>query len=83
MLVKTVKLSSKGQITLPAEALKALRAKKGTEFVLVQEADHIVLVKAARVGRRVVDDLEGWERLAEPVFRELWDNPADEVWNEA
>lgn len=28
------------------------------------------------------DELKGWENVAEPSFREVWDNDEDEVWNE-
>lgn len=84
MLVKTVKVSSKGQVTLPAEALRALNVRKGTEFLLVQDGPRILLVKADQAGRRVLDDLGGWEAVAAPAFAEVWDNPADaEVWDEA
>lgn len=83
MLVKTVKASSKGQITLPAEVLRALKVKKGVEFVLIQQGNRIVLVPASDVGRQVVEELGGWESLAEPAFAEVWDNEADEVWDEA
>lgn len=83
MIVKTVKVSAKGQITLPADALRAMRARKGTELLLVQEGDKLVLLRAEDLGRRLVDELGGWEALAAPAFAELWDNPADEVWDEA
>lgn len=83
MIVKTVKLSSKGQVTLPADALRALKVRKGTEFLLIQKGEHLLLIPAARVGERVVDELGGFEALADPAFAELWDNEADEVWNEA
>lgn len=83
MIVKTVKVSSKGQITLPSDTLRALKARKGSEFLLVQEGDHIVLVRAEHVAKRVVDDLGGWENLASPAFADLWGSKADEVWDEA
>lgn len=83
MLVKTVKVSEKGQITLPAEALRALNAGKGTEFLVIQEGDRLLLVKADRVGRRVLDELGGWEALAAPAFEDLWNTDADEVWDGA
>lgn len=83
MLVKTVKVSAKGQISVPADVLRALKVKKGTEFLLVQQGDQIFLVRAADVGKRLVEELSGWESLAGPAFAELWDNEADEVWNEA
>lgn len=83
MLVKTVKITDKGQITLPAEALRSMRARKGTELLLVQDGERIVLVKAADVGKRVVDDLAGFEGLGLSAFHDLWDNEYDEVWNDA
>lgn len=81
MLVKTVKVSAKGQITLPAETMRAMRARKGTEFLLVQEGDRIILVKASDVGRKVADDTAGFAALGLSTFAEIWDNDADEVWN--
>lgn len=76
-----MKVSDKGQITIPREALTALNARKGTELLFIQEGETAVLVKAESVGRKVVDDLGGWQALAEPVFKELWDNEADEIWD--
>lgn len=83
MLVKTVKLSSKGQLTLPVEILRALRAKRGFEFVVVQEGGRILLLPAQTVARQALDDLTGFETLALKAFQGVWDNPSDEIWNEA
>lgn len=83
MQVKTVRLSSKGQITLPIEMLKAINADQGTEFLVVQDDERIVLMKASRVGKSVIDDLEGFEALALGTFEGLWDNEHDAVWDEA
>jgi len=83
VLVKTVKLSSKGQVTLPADALRALKLKKGAEFILIQDGARILLVPAGEAGKALLGELGGWEALALPAFEELWDNDADEVWDEA
>lgn len=76
-------MSEKGQLTLPADALRAMNARRGTEFLLIQEDERIVLVKATAIGKRVLDEFGGWEALAAPAFADLWDNDADEAWNEA
>lgn len=81
MLVKTVRLTDKGQLTVPAEALRAMNARKGTEFLLIQEGERIVLVKASAVGRQLLDDMGGWDALAAPAFQDLWENEDDEIWN--
>jgi AbrB family looped-hinge helix DNA binding protein len=83
VLVKTVKLTEKGQLTIPADALRAMNARKGTEFLFIQEGDRIVLVKASAVGRQLLDDMGGWEALAAPAFQDLWENEDDEIWNHA
>ena len=81
MLVRTVKMTSKGQITLPADALKAMKARKGTEFILVQEGDEIILRKAERIGRAVLDETRGFAALGLSSFERVWDNDEDEAWN--
>jgi len=82
MMVRTARLTDKGQLTLPVDALRALNARKGTEFLLIQEAERILLVKATAVGQAVVDDLGGWSALSAPALHELWNNEEDDVWNE-
>lgn len=83
MLVKTVSLTSKGQMSLPADVLRSLNLRKGTQLLLVQEGDHILLTKASGVGKRVVEGLGGWEALGAGAFRDVWDNEADAVWDDA
>lgn len=83
MIVRTARLTDKGQITLPADALREMNAGKGTEFLVIQEGDRLVLIKATSVGKQLLDDLGGWEALAAPAFADVWDNEADHVWDTA
>ena len=83
MIVRTIRVSSKGQFTIPVDVLRALNLRKGAELLLVQDGKSVVLVPAGVVGQRVIEELGGWEHLAAPAFEELWSNEADEVWNEA
>ena len=84
MIVKTVKVSAKGQLTLPADTMRAMNVRKGTEFVLVQDGDRLILTKANTVGKRIVDETRGFEALGVGAFQDVWDNPADdEAWNDA
>lgn len=83
MIVKTVKVSAKGQFTIPAETMRAMNLRKGTEFIVVQEGDRIILMKASAVGKRIVDDTDGFAALGLSSFARVWDNPIDdEVWND-
>lgn len=83
MLVKTVALTSKGQMSLPADVLRSLNLRKGAQLLLVQEGDRILLTKASAVGKRLVEDLGGWEALGLGAFQDVWDNDADAVWDDA
>ena len=84
MIVKTVKVSAKGQFTIPADVVRALNLRKGSEMLLVQDGERLVLRKAESVGREMIDDLAGFEALGLSSFEEVWDNPIDdEVWNDA
>ena len=83
MIVRTVRLTSKGQLSLPVDTLRALKIGEGSELLLVQEGDRILLLKAEQVGRREVEDLGGWSTLSAAAFSKVWDNEADEIWNEA
>lgn len=82
MIVRTVRITDKGQISLPVDTLRSMNVRKGSELLLVQDGDRIVLVKATKIGQEVLDDLAGWEALSLPALAEVWDNPIDdEVWN--
>lgn len=84
MPVHRVKVSSKGQITLPAGTVRAMRARKGTEFLVLIEEDRIVLQRRRGSVAQPADDLADREALAEPAFAAVWDNPIDnQVWDRA
>ncbi|MCA1811550.1 MAG: AbrB/MazE/SpoVT family DNA-binding domain-containing protein [Halobacteriales archaeon] len=83
MLVKTVRTSPKGQLTLPVAMLRALGVSGPAELVAVQEGRRIVLAPAAELAKPVLDDLKGWEHLAAASFGEVWDNDEDSVWDKA
>lgn len=83
VLVKTVRTSPKGQLTLPVAMLRALGLSGPSELVAVQEGRRIVLAPADEVAKPVLDDLKGWEHLATPSFEEVWNNDEDAVWDRA
>lgn len=84
MLVRKVTASPKGQFTIPVDMLRALGGgKRAMDLVLVQDGSRIIVTPAAEVGQAIVDDLKDWPALAAPGFANLWDNPADEVWDDA
>ncbi len=82
VLVRKVTASAKGQFTIPADMFRALGASGPMELVLVQEGAHLMLMPADVAGRKLVDDLAGWQNLSLGALSKVWDNEADEVWND-
>lgn len=83
MLLRKVTASAKGQLTLPVAMLRSMGAKGPVELLLIQEADRIVIVRPERVAKAFLDDVGGWQAIAEPAFREVWDDEANTVWDDA
>lgn len=79
--MRTVKASAKGQLTIPKELFDAIGGAR--ELVIVEDGGRLVLVPSDQAARQIVDEFEGWEHLGLASFDRLWDNEADEVWNDA
>lgn len=83
MQMKVVSLSPRGQLVIPAAILRAMGIKGRTDVAIVQDGKQLVLTKASAVGKKVVDDLAGWNDFAFREMAKVWDNPYDEeAWND-
>ena len=79
MVVQTVRVSGKGQIAIPAKIRRRLGLRPGSTLLLIQGRGCILVTKPGALGDAVSD----LTRQAEGPFQNLWDNKADEVWNDA
>jgi AbrB family looped-hinge helix DNA binding protein len=59
MLMQTTKLSSKGQVVIPKSLRSAHRWKPGTEFIVEERGDGILLRPRQRKGTTRLEDLVG------------------------
>ncbi|MDP2906783.1 MAG: AbrB/MazE/SpoVT family DNA-binding domain-containing protein [Nanoarchaeota archaeon] len=82
MIVKTVKVSDKGQIAIPQEIREEAGIKKGEELIIVQDNGTILLEKATKVAARMKDDFKDLLRFSEQSLRKVWNNKEDDIWNE-
>lgn len=82
MDVQTVRVSEKGQIAIPAKMRRRLGLRRGSTLLLIEEKGRILVTKAERAVEALADDFSDLAKHAEASFRELWDNDADEVWND-
>ncbi len=58
-----VKVSSKNQIALPAEARRKLNIKSGDSLIVVVVGGHLVIMR----------EPEEWVRYAEGLGKEIWE----------
>ena len=83
MQVKVVSLSPRGQLVIPAAVLKAMGIKGRTDLALVQDGKRLIVTKAADVGKKVMDEADGFQALGMAGLAKVWDNPYDdEAWND-
>lgn len=83
MDLKTIKLSEKGQISIPKDIRKGMHLKKGDKLVLIAKGDKLILQKAESLMKKLSIDEEsvGTMMLSEETLKKDWDNEYDERWN--
>jgi len=79
MIVKTVKVSEKGQIAIPAEIREKAGISRGDSLIIMQEDGKIMIEKESK---KLKDDFADLLRHSEAVAEKLWRNKEDEVWDE-
>jgi len=82
MLVKTVKVSDKGQIAIPVDVREETGIETGDELVLVQEGKKILLELSQNVSKSVKEDFSDLLKLSEKTLSNLWNNDADAIWDD-
>lgn len=75
METKIIKVTDKGQISLPIRMRDSLAIKQGDEVVIMKSNDTLIIKKVRR------DDFKDLLKHSEKVAQALWDNKEDEIWN--
>jgi len=78
-----VHVSSKGQIVIPKEIRERHKIGRDTDLVLQESEDALVLRKKVDIDRILRDQFRPLLEAAERNLAEIWENPEDDVWNEA
>ena len=83
MELKTIKLSEKGQISIPKEIREELKLKKGDKLVLMSKGKQLILQKADLILKKLDIGEESLHNMlaSEETLRKDWDNKYDERWN--
>jgi antitoxin PrlF len=75
METKIIKVTDKGQISIPIEIRKAVGINSGDDLVIVHDNGKICMKKIKKAN---FNDLL---KHSEIVAEKLWDNKDDEVWD--
>jgi AbrB family looped-hinge helix DNA binding protein len=67
MDIAITRMSSKGQVVIPAEMRRDIRA--GEKLVVVREGSHLLMRKASELDEQLVEDLEFARRTEEALQR--------------
>jgi len=76
MDVKIIKVTNKGQISLPIGMRQSLGINQGDDLIVTRADDSVIIKKVKR------DDFKDLLKHSEIVAKKLWDNEEDEVWND-
>ena len=75
METKIIKVTNKGQISLPVKIREVLNIELGDKLIIAQNNDSIILKKIKK------DYFSDLLKHSEKVAERLWDNKEDEVWD--
>ncbi len=75
METKIIKVTNKGQISIPIEIRKSIGISVGDELIAVRSGETLCLKKIRK------DDFKDLLKHSEKVANKLWDNKEDEIWD--
>ena len=75
METRIIKVTDKGQISLPVSMRDSLNIKQGDELLITKSDNAIVIKKVKK------EDFSDLLKHSEKIAKKLWDNKEDEVWN--
>ena len=80
--MKTIRVSDKGQISIPNSMRCRLGIERGDDLVLFEIGGKLLIEKPAKVIEKMRDEFADVLSFSEGSLKEIWDNPEDDVWGE-
>lgn len=75
METKIIKVTDKGQISIPIEIRNAIGISSGDELIAIRDGETLCLKKIKK------DDFKDLLKHSEKVAEKLWSNKDDEIWD--
>lgn len=82
MLIKTIKISEKGQIAIPKSIRTSAGLNKGDNLIIIQDNGRILLEKSDNISKKMKDDFKDLLKYSEVSLKDVWGNKEDDVWSE-
>ena len=79
--IRTVKVSDKGQVSIPKDIRRNMKIKKGDNLVMMVKGSKIVLEKSEKIALLLDGEFKDVEAFAEHSLKGVLDNQYDKVWN--
>lgn len=81
MIIKTVMVSDKGQVSIPVEIRNKAGIKRGDELIIMQDDSKILIEKAYNLSKSMRDGFKDLLANSEKTAKKLWSNKQDEIWD--
>ena len=81
-MMKTIRVSEKGQIAIPQPMRDILGINKGDDLVVIQLDNKILLEKVQKMEQKLKDDFKDILKFSEKSLKEVWGNKSDDIWNQ-
>jgi AbrB family looped-hinge helix DNA binding protein len=81
MLIKTIKVSDKGQIAIPTDIRENIGIHKGDQMIMIQDGDKIMLERTSAISHQIKDDFKDLLKLSSASAKKLWSTKADDIWD--
>ncbi|MGC9309448.1 MAG: AbrB/MazE/SpoVT family DNA-binding domain-containing protein [Candidatus Nanoarchaeia archaeon] len=80
--IKTLRVSDKGQISIPNSVRQKLGIERGDNLILFEIEGKILLEKQQKVSDKMKDEFKDVLHFSEQSLKEVWDNSEDEIWSQ-
>ncbi len=80
--IKTLKVSDKGQISIPNSVRQKLGIQRGDNLILFEIEGKLLIEKQQKVSEKMKDEFKDVLHFSEQSLKEVWDNSEDEVWSQ-
>ncbi|MDG7038234.1 MAG: AbrB/MazE/SpoVT family DNA-binding domain-containing protein [Nitrososphaerota archaeon] len=78
---KKVKVSAKGQISIPVKVQREMGIEKGDELIMIRKGRRIVLEKPEKITKLLEDEFADLDEITEASLARIWSRKGEDVWN--